>query len=108
MAVDGRGPARRGGPQLASPIQGYLNGGVPRIMGEMQFPRGGAPRRRRLGRTLPALVVGLALLLSSCGGSDYRFVGSQGDHVFLKVPSSWASYNGDILLKAIGLDGTPS
>jgi hypothetical protein len=54
------------------------------------------------------VVVGLALLLSSCGGNGYTFVGSQGDHVFLKVPSTWASYQGSIILKAIGLDGTPS
>jgi hypothetical protein len=57
---------------------------------------------------MPALVVGLCLLLSSCGQSDYTFVGSTGDHVFVKVPSHWASYSGNIILKAIGLDGTPS
>ncbi len=74
----------------------------------MRLPSNAAPRRRGLRFTLPAILVGLSLVLSSCGGSGYTYVGSQGDHVFLKVPSSWASYSGDVILKAIGLDGTPS
>ena len=74
----------------------------------MRLPFTAARRRRGLRFTLPAILVGLSLVLSSCGGSGYTFVGSQSDHVFLKVPSSWASYNGDVILKAIGLDKTPS
>jgi len=58
--------------------------------------------------TLPAFAVGLSLLLTSCGGDGYTFVGSQGDHVFLKVPSTWTSYSGHVILQAIGIDKTPS
>jgi hypothetical protein len=75
----------------------------------MRIRNGGAPRRRRLRMTLPALVVGLSLLLSSCGGNGgYTYVGSQSDHVFLKVPSTWTSYGGHVILQAIGIDKTPS
>ena len=74
----------------------------------MRFPSGGAARRRRLRFVLPALIAGLSLLLSSCGDSKYTFVGSQGDHVFVKVPTTWQGYSGNVILKAIGLDGTPS
>jgi len=57
---------------------------------------------------MPALILGLSLLLSSCGGSKYTYVGSQADQVFLKVPSHWKSYTENVILQAIGLDGTPS
>jgi hypothetical protein len=74
----------------------------------MHLQHGGSARRRRLRLTIPALIAGLSLLLSSCGDSKYTFVGSQGDHVFVKVPTRWEGYTGAIILKAIGLDGTPS
>ncbi|HEY7283360.1 MAG TPA: hypothetical protein VID47_17395 [Actinomycetota bacterium] len=74
----------------------------------MRLTSTGARRRRGLRFMLPAILVGLSLLLSACGGDGYTYTGNQGNHVFLKVPSSWAAYNGNIILKAIGLDGTPS
>src|SRR5204862_4339719 len=81
-------------------------GRTPRIMEPMQLPTGGHPRRRPW---IPlALLAGLSLLLSACGQSGYTFVGSTADHVFVKVPSDWQGYNESTILKAIGLDGTPS
>jgi hypothetical protein len=55
-----------------------------------------------------ALLIGVVALLSACGQSDYTFVGSGADHVFVKVPSTWRGYSETTILKAIGLDGTPS
>jgi hypothetical protein len=66
------------------------------------------PSRPWLRRRLLLGVAGATVLLAACGSSGYTFVGSAGDRVTLQVPSSWKGYQGNTILKAIGLDGTPS
>jgi hypothetical protein len=68
------------------------------------FPRGvGVPGRR----TLAALAIAGALMLvaTSCKSSGYTYVGSQGEHVFVRVPSAWHQYSPREMLEATGLGG---
>jgi len=70
------------------------------------FSRGTrGPRATRLVLGASLTVV-LSLVMSSCGGADYVFAGSQPDHVFFRVPSSWALYDTQQILTAERANGT--
>jgi hypothetical protein len=53
------------------------------------------------------VVLGAAVLFSSCGGSGFVFVGSSADRAYFKVPNNWTAYNKQQLLVATGLDQSP-
>lgn len=61
-------------------------------------------RRRAHRPVLLGLMAALAVLLSSCGGSGFKYVGSSEDKTYFKVPIDWTEYNKQQLLVATGLD----
>jgi hypothetical protein len=70
------------------------------------FPlRRRVPTRHR-GRIVVGLLAVLALVGTSCKGSGYDYVGSQGDHVFLRVPDTWHQFSPREMEEATGLEGS--
>src|SRR5919197_2702297 len=66
----------------------------------------------RLGKSrvwlgVAALIVAGAILLSSCGGSGYLYVGSSDGRAYFKVPLNWKSYSRQDLLLASNLNDAP-
>jgi len=67
-------------------------------------------RASRRPRTLvaTAVVLAAALSMTGCGGSDYVYAGSAADHVFFRVPSSWALYDTQQMETVERVNDTPA
>ena len=68
-------------------------------------PTASPPIRSRRGAI--ALLLALAVVGAACGESGFRYVGTSGDNVFLRVPADWTVFTPREMLEASGLeDGT--
>jgi hypothetical protein len=75
------------------------NGGVVALIGHARTTSG---RPKAASLVVGALAAAGAVLLTGCGGSNYRYVKSSANHTYFKVPKDWKIYDKGQIVEASG------